>query len=63
MIEDPNSLPEPECPDTPLFYPAVLPIALWCKNAQNRYLGLLPDMEGYYQMIEDNFSKLANQDC
>ena len=28
IAEDMNELAEPECPDTPLFYPAVLPIAL-----------------------------------
>ena len=61
MARDINAIAEPECPKTPLFYPAILPIALLSRNAQNRYLGLLPNQKDYYQIIEENISMLFIQ--
>ena len=46
------------CPKTPLFYPAALPIAFAYKNAQSRYLGLIPGQESYHEKIDNNISMI-----
>ena len=46
---------DPAWPATPLFLPAVLPVAANFPNFVSRYLGLIPNQENYHDLNESVF--------
>ena len=49
---------DPVWPKSPLFFPAVLPVAANLPNYFTRYLGLIPDQENYHDIIDNWFDCL-----